>query len=72
MRVLFFAILAGITLFQACQSQTAQNDTKTSAVVAEETPPPPSPKPELYLYLVTTDNLLLRDHPTQKGSKSLG
>ncbi|MFN8301260.1 MAG: hypothetical protein U0U46_02115 [Saprospiraceae bacterium] len=72
MRVLFFAILAGITLFQACQSQTAQNDTKTSAVVAEETPPPPSPKPELYLYLVTTDNLLLRDQPTQKGSKSLG
>ncbi len=71
MRVFLFAILAGFTLFQACQSPK-QNDAKAPTATAEESLPPASPKPEIYLYLVTTDNLLLRDQPTQKGSKSLG
>ncbi len=62
----------GLVVF-SCTSNVNKSETKSDVQtdIAESTPPP-SPKPEIYLYLVTVDNLLLRDQPTQKGSKVVG
>lgn len=64
--VTFFALF-----FSACQNEAnkAQTATQAAAPTLDDATPPPSPKPEIYLYVVLVDNLLLRDQPTQKGSK---
>lgn len=61
-------VFAGALCF-ACKSDANKTTGAEAAVPPAETAPPPSLKPEVYLYVVTVDNLLLRDQPTQTGSK---
>ncbi len=66
-RFLLPILLPVALLLSNCGSDASSQPTPgTDAIPA---PPPPSAKPETYLYVATVDNLLLRDQPTQKGSK---
>lgn len=69
-KIAFIATLS-LLAFAACKQDAnkAQTTHQASAPPSDDATPPPSPKPEIYLYFVTVDNLLLRDQPTQKGSK---
>lgn len=54
-------------LLSNCGSDASPKPTPGTDAIP--TPVPPSAKPETYLYVAAVDNLLLRDQPTQKGSK---
>ena len=67
---LFLGCVLTATLFIACNSDTSAS--KRSGVAQDALPPVqpvPNAKPDIYLYLVTVNNLLLRDQPTKTGSK---
>lgn len=51
----------------ACNSDSSVPKSTTAPVAPAEANP--AAKPETYLYMVTVDNLLLRDKPTKTGSK---
>jgi hypothetical protein len=60
-QILLFALLLA-----QCKSETkAPSNTSTPVVTVASTPE----QPEQYLYIVETDNLLLRDQPSQQSSK---
>jgi hypothetical protein len=69
MKFLPFALT--LLLFVACGgSDNKKEAVPPSGAAAAQLETPPAPVvPEIYLYWVTVDNLLLRDQPTQKGSK---
>jgi hypothetical protein len=63
-------LLALFLAFPACKSETKKEPSgQVDASIPSLDKAPPAVKPEMYLYYNTVKNLLLRDKPTQTGSK---
>lgn len=61
--------LLGALAFSACKQEAKPASSATTTPAPATTPTAATTKPETWLYLVTVDNLLLRDQPTKNGSK---